>query len=279
MENIITKEKIQKFQDSLYNDEKAKATVDKYVGEIWRLYQFLGSRGITKPLLLEYREELQKRYKAQSVNGALSAINAYLEFYELSLIKVKLLRVQRKAFVEEEKELSETEYKRLLQAAKDQGNERLYMIMMTLCGTGIRIGELSYITVEAVKSGRAEINMKGKNRVIILPKKLRNRLMYYAAMRKIQKGCIFRTKNGHPVNRSNICHEMKKLCQEAAVEPKKVFPHNFRHLFARTFYAIEKNLAHLADVLGHSRIETTRIYVAVSASAHERILQKMSLIL
>ena len=153
------------------------------------------------------------------------------------------------------------------------------MLMLTVCSTGIRISELVYITVEAVKCGRAEICMKGKTRVIVLQKQLCNKLTKYAKAQGIESGHLFRTKSGKPVDRSNICHDMKKLCTEAAVESKKVFPHNLRHLFARTFYAIEKNLAHLADILGHSRIETTRIYVAVSAAAHERILNQMNLII
>ena len=151
--------------------------------------------------------------------------------------------------------------------------------MLTLCSTGIRIGELSFITVEAVRAGRAEINLKGKNRTIILQKKLRNKLQQYIKKQNLERGYVFRTKNGRPLDRSNICHDMKKLCAEAQVDRRKVFPHNLRHLFARTYYTIEKNLAHLADILGHSRIETTRIYVAVSAREHERTLQKMKLIL
>ena len=151
--------------------------------------------------------------------------------------------------------------------------------MLTLCGTGIRISELKFITVEAVECGRAEICLKGKNRVIMLPKGLKTKLQEYIKKEKLQRGYVFQTKGGNPLDRSNICHDMKKLCEEAQVNQCKVFPHNLRHLFARTYYAIEKDLAHLADLLGHSRIETTRIYVAVSASKHEYMLQKMNLIL
>ncbi|KAA3379488.1 tyrosine-type recombinase/integrase, partial [Akkermansia muciniphila] len=161
----------------------------------------------------------------------------------------------------------------------NKGNERLYLLMLTLCGTGIRIGELQFITVEAVEAGRAEISLKGKNRTVILQKELRSKLKRYISEHGLQHGHVFRTKNGRPLDRSNICHDMKKLCEEARVDRSKVFPHNLRHLFARTYYAIEKNLAHLADLLGHSQLETTRIYVAISASEHERILQKMKLIL
>ena len=228
---------------------------------------------------MEYRDQLLKKRKAQTVNGSISAINAFLDFDGLPECKVKLLKVQRQAFIEENRELSQIEYKRLLRSAQSKGNQRLYHLMLTLCSTGIRIGELSFITVEAVRAGRAEINLKGKNRTIILQKKLRNKLQQYIKKQNLERGYVFRTKNGRPLDRSNICHDMKKLCAEAQVDRRKVFPHNLRHLFARTYYTIEKNLAHLADILGHSRIETTRIYVAVSAREHERTLQKMKLIL
>ncbi len=186
--------------------------------------------------------------------------------------------MQRQAFLNESRELSEAEYRQLLSTAQANGNERLYLIMLTLCGTGIRVSELPYITVEAAESGRAQIRMKGKIRTIILQKELRKRLKRYAKERGITNGHIFRTRSGRPLDRSNICHDMKKMCDETKIDSDKVFPHNLRHLFARTFYAIEKNLAHLADILGHSRIETTRIYVAVSAAAHERILNRMNLV-
>lgn len=282
MENItknITEQELREFENNLYLNEKSRATVNKYVQAVRRLSEFLEDAELTKLRLMEYREYLQNKNKAQTVNGALSAINAFLDFCGWQECKVKLLKVQHQAFLEESRELSETEYKRLLSAALERKNERLYLLMLTVCGTGIRISELVYITVEAARSGRAEIHMKGKNRTIILQKELRNRLMKYAKNQGIESGHIFRTKSGRPLDRSNICHDMKKLCTAARVDPRKVFPHNLRHLFARTFYAVEKNLAHLADVLGHSRIETTRIYVAVSAAAHERILNRMKLII
>lgn len=239
----------------------------------------MAGKELTKPVLLEYREYLQQKCRSQTVNGALSAINAFLDFKGWQECKVKLLKVQRQAFIDETRELSEAEYKRLLHAAQERGNERLYLLMLTVCGTGIRISELVYITVEAANAGRAEIRMKGKSRTIILQKELRKNLIRYAKEKEITSGHIFRTKSGRPLDRSNICHDMKKLCAAAKVNQRKVFPHNLRHLFARTFYAVERNLAHLADILGHSRIETTRIYVAVSAAAHERILNRMKLVI
>lgn len=282
MKNIAAcpdEQTLAEFKDALYHNEKAKATVDKYIRSIERLSEFLNGRNITKELLIEYREELLKTRMAQTVNGDLSAINAYLEHRGLSGIRIRLLKVQRQPFLEESKELSKEEYKRLLDAAKGAGDERMYLLLLTLGSTGIRIGELCYITAEAVNTGRAQVHLKGKNRVILLPKELRRKLKRYVRQQGIKSGYVFRTRSGRPMDRSNICHAMKKLCPIAGVEPCKVFPHNFRHLFARIFYKVEKNLAHLADVLGHSRIETTRIYVAVSASAHEKILNKMQLII
>lgn len=274
----ITVQTIKNFENHLVYHEKSKPTIRKYIREIERLAEFLQGNEITKARVLEYRTELRSLHKAQTVNGKLSAVNAFFSFCGLESCRVRLLKVQRQAFIDETRELSEAEYKRLLAAAKRQGNERLYLLMLTLGGTGIRIGELPYITVEAARAGRTEISLKGKSRTIILQKELRARLLQYAKTQSMESGHIFRTKSGKPVDCANICHDMKKLCADAKVNPRKVFPHNLRHLFARSFYAVEKNLAHLADVLGHSRIETTRIYVAVSIREHERILRRMKLV-
>lgn len=275
----ITESEIQAFENSLYLNEKSKATVKKYVKAVEKLAEYLEDGEFTRHRLLEYREYLQTKNKAQTVNGALSAINAFLDFCGWQECRVKFLKVQRQAFLQEARELSKKEYERLLNAALAKNKERLYLLMLTAGSTGIRISELAYITAEALKIGRAEICMKGKNRTIILPKELRKKLLKYAGRQGIESGPIFRTKSGRPLDRSNICHDMKKLSEEAKVDARKIFPHNLRHLFARTFYAIEKNLAYLADVLGHSRIETTRIYVAASVSAHEKILDKMKLVI
>lgn len=277
--NMIQEQDIREFESYLYLNERARATVNKYVQSVRKLAEYLNGERVEKTRLLEYREYLLRQRKAQTVNGALSAINAFLDFCGEQECRVRLLKVQRQAFLDEERELSEAEYRRLLAAALRCGNERLYLIMLTVCGTGIRISELPYITVEAARGGRAQIRLKGKSRLIILQKKLRGRLLRYAAGQRIKSGYIFRTRSGRPIDRSNICHDMKKLCEAAGVDPGKVFPHNLRHLFARTFYAVERNLAHLADVLGHSRIETTRIYVAVSVAAHEKILEQMRLVI
>ncbi len=266
----ITEQTLAAFDAHLQGREKAPATVDKYLREVYGLRAHLNGACVTKAELVAYRDALHRRFAPQTVNGKLSAINAYLRCMGRPELCVRLLRVQRRAFVAESKELSQAEYRRLLMAAQQRGNERLYHVMLAICGTGIRVSELRAITVEAARRGSAAVSLKGKERVILLPRPLCKRLLGYAQSRGIRAGHIFRTRSGLPLDRSNICHDMKALCQAAGVDAGKVFPHNFRHLFARTFYAIEKDLSHLADVLGHSSIETTRIYVATSARQHEK---------
>lgn len=275
----ITTAQIEAFRKEMKEKEKADATIEKYFREIELLSHFLRGRKITKELLIEYREKLQEKHKTRTVNVKLSAVNAFLDFTGWQELRMKFLRIQRNVFAEESRELTEAEYRRLLKAAKRQKNDRMYHVLLTLAGTGIRVSELGFITVAAVKKGRAEIRLKGKTRTVLLTKELRNRLLKYAACHRVKKGPVFCTKNNKPLDRSNLCHEMKKLCGDAAVEKDKVFPHNLRHQFARTFYAIEKNLAHLADILGHSSVETTRIYVAASAKEYERTLCRMRLII
>lgn len=270
---------IRKFKEQLYYNEKSTATIQKYVASIEKFTEYLNGEELTKERLLEYRKWMEQRYSPQTVNVEISAINAWLKFCKMDSLRLKMLRVQRESFLSEEREITKAEYQKLLSTAKRIGKERLYLIMMTLGGTGIRISELKYITVEAIQCGRAQIRMKGKNRTILLPEKLCKRLKRYVKKRGICSGYIFRTRSGKPVDRSNVWHEMKAISEEAGIRKEKVFPHNFRHLFARLFYSMEKNIAHLADVLGHSRIETTRIYVAASARDYERILNRMELIL
>lgn len=279
MDRTITEKGIEKFEKHLIFQEKAEATVKKYVLAVRKLSSFLKEKELTKERLIAWRNSMERSLKAATVNGILSAVNAWLAFTGKNELKVKLLKVQRQVFISEERELGVSDYKRLLKAAGEAGKERLYMVMLTLAGTGIRISELKFITVENIRAGRADIHMKGKCRTILLPKKLRKKLLKYAGKMKIVSGILFRTKSGRPLDRSNICHELKKICTQAGVKPSKVFPHNFRHLFARTFYAMEKDLSHLADILGHSSIETTRIYVAASMEVHEKMLEKMDLIL
>lgn len=275
----MTMETIRNFEVYLRENEKAESTIQKYVREVIRLKQFLGHAKLTKKHLLQYRNSLQTRHKVRTVNNKLSAINAYLQFLGRKDCEIKLLKVQHRAFIEENRELTEAEYKRLLAAAKQRKNKRLYYLILTICATGIRVSELQYITKESLRTGRAEIRMKGKSRVVILPKALIWKLEEYTRDQHIAEGMIFKTRTGRALDRSNIWNEMKRLCMAAGVDPQKVYPHNLRHLFARSFYSIEKNLAHLADILGHSSIETTRIYVAASITEHEKTLRKMKLIL
>lgn len=271
--------KIGEFRIYLRENERAESTVQKYVREVERLSEFLAGESITKEKILQYREVLKGRYQARTVNGKLSAINAYVSFVGTENCKVKLLRIQNRPFVDPSRQLEEREYHKLLLAAKKMKKERLYYMLLSICGTGIRVSELQYITVESVREGKAEINMKGKNRIILLSKGLLKKLEEYIEKYHITSGSVFQTRNGNPVNRSNICREMKKLCEYAGVNQTKVFPHNLRHLFARKYFEVEKNISLLADVLGHSSIETTRIYVAASASEHERIIEKVNLII
>lgn len=278
MKNNGMNKKLYEYEKYLYENEKSPATIEKYKREIQRFLDFLKERDLTKELLVEYREALQKEYRIRTVNGKISAINSFLKFLD-SELRMKFFRVQKNPFVEEKRELTEGDYKKLLKTAREEGKERLYYIMLTMAATGVRVSELKYVTVEALKKGKVEIYLKGKNRVILIPKELKQKLLHYAGKENIKKGIVFRTKNGAAVDRSNICHELKKLCETAHVEKEKVFPHNFRHLFARTFYRVEKNLSYLADILGHSSIETTRIYVAASEGAYRRTLNKMHLII
>lgn len=280
MEEIrIMMEQIEDFRDAMRKEEKAEATIEKYIREVKLLKKFLGEKSITRENLIVYRDRLLEKHQTQTVNGKVSAINAFLDFVGIGKLRMKFMKVQRKAFIDESRELTEKEYKRLLRAAEKKGSGRMYHVILTIAGTGIRISELRFITVEAVKRGKAEIRLKGKTRVILLAGKLRSHLLDYASRHKIRTGCLFCTRSGKPLDRSNVCHDMKKLCQDARVDSNKVFPHNLRHLFARTFYAVEKNLAHLADVLGHSSIETTRIYVAASAREYKKTLCRMQLVL
>lgn len=274
----ITEVQTNRFKEYLLENEKSAATVKKYLHEIRKLSEFLAGCKLDKLLLLKYRDQLRVKNKARTVNVKISAINAYLEFIGMNECKLKYLKVQRRAFIDQGRELNEKEYKKLLEAARASRNDRLYYVMMTLCSTGMRVSELRYITVDSVKAGYVEISLKGKIRTVLIHRDLRKRLMKYAKSYGITSGFIFCARSGKPLDRSNICHEMKKLCERAGVNPRKVFPHNLRHLFARTFYSIEKNIAHLADVMGHSSVETTRIYVSASVKEHERILNRMNLL-
>ena len=279
MTEKISIKKVGEFENNLIMNEKSLATIKKYIKEIRNFLDYLDGGDITKSRVMEYRAAMQPEYKAQTINVKLSAVNAFLDFIGRPECRVRFIKVQKKSFVEEEKELREEEYRTLLLSARERGKIRLYHILLTLCSTGIRISELKYITADAVQQGRAEIDMKGKHRVILLPNELKNKLKDYMDQQNIRTGSVFITRNGKPVDRSNIFHEMKRLSAYAGVKTKKVYPHNLRHLFARSFYAVEKNLSHLADILGHSSIETTRIYIASSYRNFDRIFDSMQLII
>lgn len=265
------------FENYLRYEEKADATINKYLHDVGEMVAYIGNSELNKDMLIQYRQDISRKCKAQTVNGKLSAINAFLKFMNLEEYRIKFLKVQKRSYLDEKRELNESDYKRLLETAERQGKTQLYYLMLVLCGTGIRISELSYVTVEAINNGNAEICMKGKYRVIIFPKKLVKKLKEYIKASNIKSGYVFRTRTGNKLDRSNVCHSLKRLCKDARVEESKVFPHNFRHLFAKSFYSIEKNLAHLADVLGHSSIETTRIYVAGSIKQYEKIMDRMKI--
>lgn len=276
---ILTNEMIRKYIISLIEDEKSKATVDKYQRDVLALYEFLPEDKIlTKERALEYKTHILEQYKATSANSMMTSLNRFFSFIGADNIKLKLLRVQKANFIESRKELTKEEYKKLLKAAKDKGNEKLCLLLQTICSTGIRVSEHKYITVETLLEGRACINNKGKVRYVIIPIKLKKMLIGYCKKNGIKKGPVFITRNGKPLDRSNIWKNMKELCEMAGVERNKVFPHNLRHLFALTYYRLQKDIVRLADILGHSSVETTRIYTKSSLNDCRRSLGKLGLV-
>jgi len=274
----ITKEIIIAFESYMVDAEKSESTQTNYIRCIKRFTCWLAERELSKKLVLQYKEEMTEKYKIASVNGIISALNSFFEFLQMSNLKVKTLKKQKEIFCSKEKEISKTEYERLLDAALKKGDKRLFYIMQTICSTGIRISELKYVTVQALKDKYAEVRCKGKNRVVILPNELCTSLRKYAQKQGIVDGCIFITRSGKAMNRSNIWNQMKKLCTIAKVLADKVFPHNLRHLFARTYYSLQKDVVRLADILGHSSINTTRIYTLESGDVHRRQIQKLGLV-
>lgn len=277
-ELTITPALIQKYAAFLREQERAASTVVKYVHELTVLEILLAGRPVTKGALLEWKEDLIGQYTPASVNNKLAAVNGFLSFCGMGALRLRKLKIQKALFLSEEKELTRAEYVRLVRAAEQAENERLSLVIQTICATGIRVSELRFITAEAVQTGRAEVSNKGKRRTVFLPDKLRKLLRAYLQKQKITAGAVFVSKNGKPLDRSNIWRDMKALCESAGVEPGKVFPHNLRHLFARTFYSIEKDLSRLADILGHSSVTTTRIYTAESGSIHARQIGRLNLV-
>ena len=279
MLKIITSEMLEQFQSYLKNEEKESSTIAKYLHNVQVFVGWLGEKEITKEKLTGYKEYLiEKKYNPKTINGILSAINKFLTFVGQSELKVKYLRIQRQLFRHSNKELTQAEYMKLLNKAQELGKERLSLLMQTICATGIRVSELKYITVETVKAGKAEISLKGKIRTILLTGKLCKKLLKYAKHKKITSGEIFITRSGRGLGRKQIWAEMKALCKKSGVAAGKVFPHNLRHLFARAFYKVCKDVAKLADVLGHSSIETTRIYLISTGAEHLQTLNKLQLL-
>jgi len=270
---------LEQFQEELTNEEKSEATRRKYIRDVGAFFRYLGEIAyISKEKVMKYKQHLQEHYAATSVNSMLAAINRFFKFMGWYDCIVKALRVQKEVFRPSEKELTKEEYYRLLETAQKRGKKRLYLLMQTICSTGIRIGELKFITVEAVKAGKARVSLKGKTRTVLLPLRLCNLLKNYIKEYKIRNGSIFITRNGNPLDRSNVLHEMKGLCDRACVEKGKVFPHNLRHLFACTYYQKEKDLSHLADLLGHSSVNTTRIYTQLSGEEQIKQIELLGLV-
>lgn len=271
-------DQIKEYKTHLINEEKSRATIEKYVRDIEVFYEWLSGRELTKELALEYKAELIENYAPTSVNSILASLNGFFAYNEWHEIRLKNLKIQRRIFCQSEKELTKGEYERLLKAAKDKKNERIYLVMQTICATGIRVSELSYITAESVRCGQAQVKLKGKIRMIILNKDLCRVLKKYMQEQGITTGCVFVTRNGNPLDRHGIWKSMKDLCESAGVSREKVFPHNLRHLFAKTYYSLQKDIVRLADILGHSSINTTRLYTIENGDVHRRQMEHLGLV-
>lgn len=263
---------VSRFKEYLLEEEKSTATIEKYLRDVRTFYLFLADKAISKGETMAYKEYLTEHYAPASVNSMLIALNCFLRFIGEADCCVRLLKIQRQIFCDQEKELSRQEYQRLVKAAEDT---RISYVLQTICGTGIRVSELQYITVEAVRNGKATVNCKNKTRVIFIPSPLQKLLKRYIKRQGLQSGSVFVTQNGKPLNRSNIWRDMKALCKQAGVSPQKVFPHNLRHLFARMFYSIDKDIVRLSDLLGHSSINTTRIYTMENGDQHRKQLDQV----
>ena len=286
MENCFNIKNINGFKEHLLEEEKSKATIEKYLRDVNLFLKYIKKTNsfktdfkITKETVIAYKKHLLELYAVRSVNSMLAGINCLFDFLGLPQLKVKSVKLQQQVFCSEEKELTKAEYARLCKTAEQKRNKRLNLILQTICCTGIRVSKLKFITVEAVRQNEASVRGKGKTRTVFIVKQLKQKLLCYAAEQGITSGSIFITKNGKAVNRTNIWRQMKGLCKEANVSPTKVFPHNLRHLFARVFYGIEKDIAKLADILGHSSINTTRIYIISTGTEHRKRMENMKLIM
>lgn len=273
----LTSERIREYANFLCREEKSAATQEKYLRDVGAFCLYAAGGEITKELMVAWKKHLvEQGYAVRSINSMLASVNSLLDFLGLPGCKVKNIRIQQQTYCAEDKELTKAEYLRLLDASKR--NEQLNLVIQTICGTGIRVSELRYFTAEAVKRGEVTVDCKSKTRRVFVPGKLKNILLNYAKRQRIASGMIFVTRTGKPLNRSNIWAAMKKLCEAAGVKSSKVFPHNLRKLFARTFYGIEKDIAKLADILGHSSINTTRIYIMTTGIEHRRKIERLGLV-
>jgi len=276
-ERILLPEYLNHFQEYLLKEEKSAATVEKYLRDVRTFLDFVGEQSVTKEVTIAYKNTLvEKNYAIRSINSMLASLNSLLDFLGWLDCKVKNLKQQRQVYCSEDKELSREEYRRLLEAAKKQ--EQLHLVIQTICGTGIRVSELKYFTIEALRQGEVIVRCKNKSRTVLVPKALVRLLLNFAKKKGIESGPVFVTRGGNPLDRSNIWAQMKKLCETAKVNPTKVFPHNLRKLFARTFYSIEKDIAKLADILGHGNIETTRVYIMSTGMEHRQKIEQLGLV-
>lgn len=278
MAEYFTKNHVMEYMEWMLREERSESTRKQYQRELLSFLSHMGGEA-KKERIIQYKEELMKQYRPASVNTKLAALNSFFSFMGRSDLKVKQLKIQKKAFSSRERELSKQEYLRLVREAEAQKDRRMALVLQTICGTGMRVSELRFVTVEAVREGEATISLKGKLRTILISGKLKRTLEEYIRSQKLTGGPVFVTRTGKPLDRSNIWKQMKRLAGQARVEGKKVFPHNLRHLFARCFYAIEKDIAKLADVLGHSNVNTTRIYIISTGQEHRQCMDSLGLVL
>ena len=277
--DTITNEQLKAYAAHLRAEEREASTIDKYARDLREFSAWLEARELDKEAASQWKVYLLDNGLAPvTVNGKLAALNGFLRFLGREDCRVRALKVQRRVLREQRRELDRAEYVRLVETARREGRERLALLLETICATGIRVSELRFVTVEAARVGRADVSLKGKIRTILLPKKLCRKLLKYAGARKIASGAIFRARGGEPISRKRVWAEMKELCEKAGVAPEKVFPHNLRHLFARLFYQVCRDIVKLADVLGHSSIETTRIYLIATGAEHAEQLERMRLV-
>ncbi|OUP82692.1 integrase [Lachnoclostridium sp. An169] len=278
-EFVMQEMMIGKFEEYLVERENSASTVEKYVRDVKTFFRFLGDvPAVSRKRLLEYKDWLLENYAVRSANSMLVALNQFLVFIEKGKMRIKQIRVQTQMFREAEREMDREEFIRLVKTARAHGREQLALLMETVCSTGIRISELRFFRVENVRRGMVKVWNKGKYRLVLLPESIRKKLLIYISKNKIRSGAVFCTRNGKEKDRSNIWKEMKSVAEKADIDPEKVFPHNLRHLFARTFYKKTKNLINLADILGHSSLEVTRIYTSEGIEEWKRNLEMLDLV-